>query len=173
MHKTTEIPPSPLSNRFKPRKRFHLETFNRIPGANIRISHIVVVIVIHVNCVSSELNAFASITRKKRGKKKGRKIHIWTLLRTLMQREAVQSRSPIDDVWLHRVWPFILEADGLLFAGDHNFWSEPHCINTERWILMDECKHWISSITKFAVLAYVEDFGNFEIIVTYFVKRLW
>ena len=69
MHKTTEIPPSPLSNRFKPRKRFHLETFNRIPGANIRISHIVVVIVIHVNCVSSELNALASIARKKRGKK--------------------------------------------------------------------------------------------------------
>lgn len=73
MHKTTEIPPSPLSNRFKPRKRFHLETFNRIPGANIRISHIVVVIVIHVNCVSSELNALASIARKKRGKKKKRK----------------------------------------------------------------------------------------------------
>lgn len=113
------------------------------------------------------------LRERKEEKKKGRKIHIWTLLRTLMQREAVQSRSPIDDVWLHRVWPFILEADGLLFAGDHNFWSEPHCINTERWILMDECKHWISSITKFAVLAYVEDFGNFEIIVTYFVKRLW
>lgn len=84
MHKTTEIPPSPLSNRFKPRKRFHLETFNRIPGANIRISHIVVVIVIHVNCVSSELNALASIARKKRGKKKKEeKIHIWTLLRGL------------------------------------------------------------------------------------------
>lgn len=113
------------------------------------------------------------LRERKEEKKKGRKIHIWTLLRTLMQREAVQSRSPIDDVWLHRVWPFILEADGLLLAGDHNFWSEPHCINTERWILMDECKHWISSITKFAVLAYVEDFGNFEIIVTYFVKRLW
>lgn len=113
------------------------------------------------------------LRERKEEKKKGRKIHIWTLLRTLMQREAVQSRSPIDDVWLHCVWPFILEADGLLLAGDHNFWSEPHCINTERWILMDECKHWISSITKFAVLAYVEDFGNFEIIVTYFVKRLW
>lgn len=113
------------------------------------------------------------LRERKEEKKKRRKIHIWTLLRTLMQREAVQSRSPIDDVWLHRVWPFILEADGLLLAGDHNFWSEPHCINTERWILMDECKHWISSITKFAVLAYVEDFGNFEIIVTYFVKRLW
>lgn len=113
------------------------------------------------------------LRERKEEKKKGRKIHIWTLLRTLMQREAVQSRSPIDDVWLHRVWPFILEADGLLLAGDHNFWSEPHCINTERWILMDECKHWISSITKFVVLAYVEDFGNFEIIVTYFVKRLW
>lgn len=113
------------------------------------------------------------LRERKEEKKKGRKIHIWTLLRTLMQREAVQSRSPIDDVWLHRVWPFILEADGLLLAGDHNFWSEPYCINTERWILMDECKHWISSITKFAVLAYVEDFGNFEIIVTYFVKRLW
>lgn len=113
------------------------------------------------------------LRERKEEKKKGRKIHIWTLLRTLMQREAVQSRSPIDDVWLHRVWPFILEADGLLLAGDHTFWSEPHCINTERWILMDECKHWISSITKFAVLAYVEDFGNFEIIVTYFVKRLW
>lgn len=113
------------------------------------------------------------LRERKEEKKKGRKIHIWTLLRTLMQREAVQSRSPIDDVWLHRVWPFILEADGLLLAGDHNFWSEPHCINTERWILMDECKHWISSITKFAVLVYVENFGNFEIIVTYFVKRLW
>lgn len=49
-----------------------------------------------------------------------------------MQREAVQSRLPIDDVWLHRVRPFILEADGLLLAGDHNFRSEPHCINTER-----------------------------------------
>lgn len=73
MHKTTEIPLSPLSNRFKPRKRFHLETFNRIPGANIRISHIVVVIVIHVNCVSSELNALASITRKEKGKKKKEK----------------------------------------------------------------------------------------------------
>lgn len=77
MHKTTEIPLSPLSNRFKPRKRFHLETFNRIPGANIRISHIVVVIVIHVNCVSSELNAFASITRKKRGKKKKEEKYIY------------------------------------------------------------------------------------------------